>query len=172
MYSGSSPKFFFQSFVTEHSIGLMTEYTPVTAGSYRRRLGSQPLVKIFVSNEDSNASKMFNRFGDFARRNPKQLFTFADISKNRQDVEEFKVEAGGYVIETADTQYVKRGVDISTSTLEEFLKEFVAGTAQPYVKSEEIPASNDGPVTVVVGKTFDSLVTNVDKDVLLEFYAP
>jgi protein disulfide-isomerase A1 len=49
---------------------------------------------------------------------------------------------------------------------------FLAQTLAPTVKSEEPPTDNDGPVTVVVGKTFDSIVMDNTKDVLVEFYAP
>jgi protein disulfide-isomerase A1 len=40
------------------------------------------------------------------------------------------------------------------------------------MKSEDIPASNDEPVKILVGKNFKDLVINNDKDVLVEFYAP
>lgn len=40
------------------------------------------------------------------------------------------------------------------------------------MKSEDIPATNDEPVKVLVGKSFDDLVINSNKDVLVEFYAP
>lgn len=40
------------------------------------------------------------------------------------------------------------------------------------MKSEEVPATNDEPVKIVVGKNFKDLVLNNDKDVLIEFYAP
>lgn len=40
------------------------------------------------------------------------------------------------------------------------------------MKSEEIPESNDEPVKVIVGKSFDDIVKNNNKDVLVEFYAP
>lgn len=53
-----------------------------------------------------------------------------------------------------------------------FVDDFVAGKVEPSIKSEPIPESNDGPVTVVVAKNYDELVINNDKDVLLEFYAP
>ena len=43
---------------------------------------------------------------------------------------------------------------------------------EAYVKSEEAPASNDGPVIVAVGKNFEEVVMDNDKDILIEFYAP
>lgn len=43
---------------------------------------------------------------------------------------------------------------------------------EPYVKSEAIPASNDGPVIVAVGKNFEDVVMKNGKDTLIEFYAP
>ena len=40
------------------------------------------------------------------------------------------------------------------------------------LKSEEIPATQEGPVYVLVGKSFDEIVMDPTKDVLVEFYAP
>ena len=40
------------------------------------------------------------------------------------------------------------------------------------MKSDEIPATNDEPVKVIVGKNFNQIVRDSDDDVLLEFYAP
>jgi len=40
------------------------------------------------------------------------------------------------------------------------------------LKSEEIPAHNDEPVKVLVGKNFEEIVYDETKDVLVEFYAP
>lgn len=53
-----------------------------------------------------------------------------------------------------------------------FVADLEEGSLEPYVKSEAIPASNDGPVIVAVGKNFEDVVTNNEKDVLIEFYAP
>ncbi|VVT43664.1 uncharacterized protein SAPINGB_P000088 [Magnusiomyces paraingens] len=52
------------------------------------------------------------------------------------------------------------------------VREFVAGKLTPNVKSEPIPKKQDGPVHVVVGKSFKDDVLDNDKDVLVEFYAP
>lgn len=40
------------------------------------------------------------------------------------------------------------------------------------MKSAEPPADNNGPVKVIVGKTWDEIVANSDKEVLVKFYAP
>lgn len=46
------------------------------------------------------------------------------------------------------------------------------GKLRPIVKSQPLPKNNKGPVKVVVGKTFDDIVMDTNKDVLIEFYAP
>merc|ERR1711959_763432 len=42
----------------------------------------------------------------------------------------------------------------------------------PHLKSEDPPTSQTGPVHTVVGSTFESVVKDAAKDVLVEFYAP
>jgi len=61
--------------------------------------------------------------------------------------------------------------EISTEKVKEWVASFLSGTLPQTVKSEEIPANNDGPVKIVVAKNFDTIVDR-KKDVLLEFYAP
>lgn len=62
--------------------------------------------------------------------------------------------------------------EITTESLRTFLTNFFDGSLTRYMKSEEVPATNDEPVKIVVGKNFKDLVLNNDKDVLIEFYAP
>jgi len=59
---------------------------------------------------------------------------------------------------------------LNTDSLTAFVDGAIAGTYTSYIKSEPIP-ENDGPVTVLVGKTIQEAMTN-DKDVFVEFYAP
>jgi protein disulfide-isomerase A1 len=53
-----------------------------------------------------------------------------------------------------------------------FVQDFLDGKVDPSIKSEPIPESNDGPVTVIVAKNYKDVVIDNDKDVLVEFYAP
>ena len=63
-------------------------------------------------------------------------------------------------------------LNFSPDAFKAFLTSYVAGDVLPYIKSEPVPSSNDGPVTVVVGKNFDEIVMDETKDVFVEFYAP
>lgn len=47
-----------------------------------------------------------------------------------------------------------------------------SGNIKPQVKSQPAPKKNAGPVAVVVGKTFEEIVLDSKKDVLIELYAP
>jgi protein disulfide isomerase family A protein 3 len=76
------------------------------------------------------------------------------------------------VRDTAGKKYALKE-KFSVESLEQFVKDFKAGKLEAYLKSEEIPEDNDSAdVKVAVGKNFDDLVLNNDKDTLIEFYAP
>ncbi len=75
------------------------------------------------------------------------------------------------VIEDHGDKYVS-AEKFSADAVRAFVDKFHAGDAEKYIKSEDIPADNSGPVKVVVGRTFESIVMDDDKDVMIEFYAP
>jgi len=60
----------------------------------------------------------------------------------------------------------------SMEVLEKFVQDYLDGKLEPYLKSEDVPADNSGPVKVVVAKNFDEIVNDPERDVLIEFYAP
>ncbi|EFX05430.1 protein disulfide isomerase [Grosmannia clavigera kw1407] len=61
---------------------------------------------------------------------------------------------------------------ITLASIQPFVDDFVAGKIEPSIKSEPIPETQVGPVTVVVAKSYESIVLDDAKDVLIEFYAP
>ncbi|CEO98408.1 Protein disulfide-isomerase [Plasmodiophora brassicae] len=56
--------------------------------------------------------------------------------------------------------------------LSSWAQKVLDGDVAPFVKSEEVPEDNSGPLTKIVGKNYDEIVLDDSKDVLLEFYAP
>jgi protein disulfide-isomerase A1 len=62
--------------------------------------------------------------------------------------------------------------EITHDAILKFVDDFHAGKIEPSIKSEPIPETQEGPVTVVVAKSYNDIVLDADKDVLIEFYAP
>lgn len=62
--------------------------------------------------------------------------------------------------------------ELNADNVEKFVAGVLDGSIPPYFRSEPVPETNDEPVKVVVGKTFEEIVMDADKDVLVEFYAP
>ncbi|KAL2161469.1 hypothetical protein VTH06DRAFT_8031 [Thermothelomyces fergusii] len=62
--------------------------------------------------------------------------------------------------------------EITFESIKAFVDDFVAGKIEPSIKSEPIPEKQEGPVTVVVANSYNDIVLDDSKDVLIEFYAP
>lgn len=60
---------------------------------------------------------------------------------------------------------------LTVFSIKEFVENFKAGILRPHLKSEPEPA-NDGPLTILVGTTYEKIVNDPTKDVLVKFYAP
>jgi len=92
------------------------------------------------------------------------------------ELEEFGAESSkdGPVVAARDKDNKKYVMQdkFSVESLKQFVDDFLAGNLKPFVKSEELPEDNSGPVKVAVGKNVDDLVLNSKKDVFIEFYAP
>ncbi|XP_026155253.1 protein disulfide isomerase family A, member 8 [Mastacembelus armatus] len=57
-------------------------------------------------------------------------------------------------------------------SLERFLDDYFARQLKRYIKSEPIPERNTAAVKVVVAESFDDIVNDPERDVLIQFYSP
>ena len=62
--------------------------------------------------------------------------------------------------------------DFTTDNVQEFVSHYFANKLHPEIKSQPVPKKNKGAVKTVVGSTFDKIVNDASKDVLIELYAP
>ncbi|CAL8087040.1 unnamed protein product [Calicophoron daubneyi] len=60
----------------------------------------------------------------------------------------------------------------SPTAVAEFLKKFAAGSLTPHLKSEPVPSGSDDFAKKVVALTFDEMVNDPSKDVMIVFHAP
>jgi len=62
--------------------------------------------------------------------------------------------------------------EITQENILNFVDNWENGKLKPTLKSEEIPQEQKDDVFILVGKSFDNVVMDSTKDVLVEFYAP
>jgi len=62
--------------------------------------------------------------------------------------------------------------EITADNIVQFFEDYKSEKITPFLKSEPIPETNDGPVKIVVGKNFKDIVLDPTKDVFVEYYAP
>jgi protein disulfide-isomerase A1 len=60
--------------------------------------------------------------------------------------------------------------ELESNKILKWAEEAYSGKLKPMIKSQPVPIKQEG-VTVIVGKTFDEIVYDKSKDVLVEFYA-
>jgi len=61
--------------------------------------------------------------------------------------------------------------EFNMDNLKQFVDDVLEGKVEPFVKSEAVP-EEQGDLKVAVAKNFKGLIADVDKDALIEFYAP
>ncbi|KAF9485311.1 protein disulfide isomerase [Pholiota conissans] len=64
-----------------------------------------------------------------------------------------------------------QNIDVTPKGAEEWVAQYLAGELQPQLKSQPIPESQDESVFTLVGKNFEEVVFDDEKDVFVEFYA-
>ncbi|KAF3337745.1 protein disulfide-isomerase-like protein [Carex littledalei] len=72
--------------------------------------------------------------------------------------------------DNTNRKYLSKNVEPDQIT--SWIKGYLDGTLTPYKKSQPIPETNDMPIKIVVGESFNEFVFESGKNVLLEFYAP
>ena len=68
--------------------------------------------------------------------------------------------------------YLNRGEKLNIEGVGKFLEDFKQGKLKPTLRSDPEPKSNNRPVMEVVGTTFEKIVLDRQKDVLLVVYSP
>jgi len=69
-------------------------------------------------------------------------------------------------------KYTMEATEITKENVMLFVEDWEAGKLKAKLKTEEEPAQQEGDVFVLVGKSFERVVMDPTKDVLVEFYAP
>jgi len=167
-------------FFTQHNLPLGGEITNENTNLYKNK--GHPVVKVFANldwqRDHKGAVYLLNRIRKVAKDFENKL-SFAVMSKKNsatelKDLDMSNIETPFIIHDLKSNLKYRHDKDPSYTpeAMKSFAEDFLAGKVEVFVKSEPIPEKNDGPVKVVVGKNFHSLVEDPTKDVLLEVYAP
>jgi len=175
-YRGSPKRQNVEDWLATNSLPLVGEFTQARAARYQKR--GLPIAKFFMRIDWSpvntkHTAYYVNRLQDVATQFQNQVVvTIANSTAFASTLEElgWRGKENVLIIEQGKRRF-RFEQEFKVPLLKQFFADYLAGSVSPFVKSEVPPATNDAPVKVVVGSTFDQIVQN-DKDVLIEFYAP
>lgn len=165
-----------EDFIKTASTPLIGEVGPETYAGYMT--SGIPLAYIF-SETPEERTKLSELLKPVAQAH-KGAVNFATI-----DAKAFGVHAGNLNLEVGsfpafaiqetdkNAKYpFSQKQKITADSIGKFVKSFVDGKLEPSIKSDPVPKTQPGPVTVVVANNYKDVVLDNKKDVLLEFYAP
>ncbi|TPX43173.1 hypothetical protein SeMB42_g04743 [Synchytrium endobioticum] len=164
-----------ESFIAAYSVPLIDEIGPENYAAYVE--SGKPLAYVFVATEEQRAAlrpametvaKEFKADVNFVYID---AVKFGGHAKNLNLKEEWPAFAIHKPAEGAKYPF-DGSKQITEDSIREFVTDFVKGNITASVKSETAPEPNDEPVKVVVGSTYEKIVLDESKDVLLELYAP
>ncbi|KAJ3234931.1 protein disulfide-isomerase precursor [Chytriomyces hyalinus] len=174
-FSGKFSEDELKSFIKTSSVPLIDEIGPENYQKYVQ--SGVPLGFLFVENEEQRAQFATELTSVAQSAKGKVSFVFIDATKFGSHAKNLNLKEGqwpAFAINVPEKglKFPFKGKDITAESLKPFVDEFTSGELKPDLKSADIPATNDEPVKIVVGKNFNDIVLDKKKDVFLEVYAP
>jgi len=180
-YTGKADFDLIKAFIRAESLALMTEFTDDAAPKiFGGEIKSHLLL--FISRQSADFNPTIDRMTTVAKKFKGQvLFIYidVDVEDNSRILEFFQLKKEDSPVlrliklEGDMTKFVPETKDITDTAVESFLNDFINGKLKAHLMSEEVPEDWDkNAVKVLVGKNFDEVAMNPEKNVLVEFYAP
>ncbi|KAI8587579.1 protein disulfide isomerase [Geranomyces variabilis] len=175
VFDGSLNKAELTTFIKTNSVPLMDDIGPENYAAYVS--SGLPIAYLFVGS-DEDRKMVGAEIESLAKEfKGKVQFVYIDGVKFGGHAKNLNIKESwpAFVIQEPEANRkfpFDQSKTITKSAIKSFVDEYVSGKIEPSLKSEAIPATNDEPVKVVVGKNYEDIVLNKKADVLLEIYAP
>lgn len=165
-----------EEWIQELSIPIIDE---VGAENYQTYASSgKPLAYLFVDPTDEKLSEYLDTVRPVAAKfRGKVNFVWIDAVKFGDHARALNLNEAkwpSFVLQDLQKQLkypYDQSEEITAEALETMLNEFLDGKLEPQLKSQPIPETQDEPVFELVGKQFEEVVFDDEKDVFVEFYA-
>lgn len=164
-------------FLDNNKFPLITVLTELNSAQV---YSSTKKLQVYVFAEADDLKKLTEPLQEVARKfKSKIMLVFVDIKEENlakpfltlfglEDSEDTVVTAFDY---KNSFKYLLES-DPTPTKIEEFCLGLFHGTLSPFYKSQPIPDNKDASILTVVGKTFDDLVLQSPKNILLEVHTP
>jgi len=169
-----------ETFFSEHAVPLVGQRTKENKD---KRYEARPLVVVYYSVDFSfdyrvNTQIWRKKVLNVANEMKDVTFCIANEDDFTEELKRVKLddspeEINVIIYDDDDRRYpMKPDDEFDEEVLSEYVGKYLKGKIKPVFKSEKPPKKNKGPVTVVTANTFDQIVMDESKDLLIEFYAP
>ncbi|XP_054478560.1 protein disulfide-isomerase A4 [Anoplopoma fimbria] len=168
-----------QEFFKKHAIPLVGHRKP---SNDAKRYTKRPLVVVYFGIDFSFDFRKATQFWrskvlEVAKDFPEYTFAIGDEEDYAEELKGLGLSDSGEevnvgILADEGKRFAMEPEEFDSDVLREFVMAFKKGKLKPIIKSQPVPKNNKGPVKVVVGKTFEDIVMDPQKDVLIEFYAP
>lgn len=182
VYSGNKEEKDIKEFIDTFSVPLVSNFSEKVAEYVFGK--NKPLLLFLRSKENPEHMKLEETFRSLAPKFKGKLhFSLSDIT---EEIEKRLAEYYGITeddfpqIRITDVKsdedvlnyILPKNKEINETNLVEFINDYLHGVLKPFIKSEEIPETQNEKTYNVVGKSFDDVVIHSEKSVVMEFYAP
>jgi len=166
-------------FVSSESLPLVIDFNHETAQKIFSGEVKSHFLMFSSAKADDHEDKL-EKLRSFAKNNKGKML-FVTINTDEEDHKRILEFFGITESELPTYRAIKLGEDMAKfkpeddkfENAEQFVADFMDGKLKQHLMSQEIPEDWDKEgVKVLVGKNFQEVAMNAEKDVLVEFYAP
>jgi protein disulfide-isomerase A1 len=179
-FSGAWESAAIAAFVEENSVPTLVHFSD----DFIEPIFQKQKPAIFLFRGEDSAKDLDESFGKAATANKGRIiFSVSGVTNGiQQRLAEFVGVTDKDLPRIVLIEFGAAGVDkfvfsgdagsFTVEQITSFVDDWKNKKLTKFLKSEDIPATNDEPVKIIVGKNFNQIVRDSEDDVLLEFYAP
>jgi protein disulfide-isomerase A1 len=165
-----------ESWISELSIPVITEVNAENYMSYAQ--SGKPLAYLFIDPTAETKDEYIERVRAVALEYKAKInFVWIDAVKFGDHAKALNLAESvwpSFILQDLGNQLkypIDQKTEITTAVVKEWVESFIAGSLEPTLKSQPIPETQDEAVYTLVGKEFDKVVSQSDKNIFVEFYA-